>query len=261
MNTLKVMTFNIRYGQANDGMNHWDRRKELVIDRIRAFDPDLLGLQECRDDHQATFIKDNLPDYKFIGIPRGGPGETALEMAPILCRQSAFRLLDRGHFWLSETPELPSSRSWDGAFPRTATWAKLNPLASGHSIIFLNTHVDYMPAANEASARPLLDWIDRLDPPLPVILTGDFNAIKDSATYRRLAGTERLADAYRQVHPPGGVEGTFHGFGLPGVLLPIDWILISMDFEALAASVDTWHEGDLFPSDHYPVTALLRLRA
>jgi endonuclease/exonuclease/phosphatase family metal-dependent hydrolase len=258
MNTIKVMTFNIRYGQAKDGMNHWDHRKELVIDRIRTFDPDLLGLQECRDDEQAEFIKQNLPDYDFFGVRRGGTGETALEMAPLLVRRSAFHLRDHGNFWLSVTPEIPGSRSWDSAFPRTVTWAGLNHLSSGRSLIFLNTHVDYMPAANDASTRLLLDWIDRLDPPLPVILTGDFNAIKDSATYRQLAKGGRLADAYRQVHPSSAAEGTFHGFGLPGVLLTIDWIVISKEFETLEAFIDTWHEGDRYPSDHYPVITTLR---
>ncbi|MCG2786090.1 MAG: endonuclease/exonuclease/phosphatase family protein [Anaerolineae bacterium] len=49
---LKVMTFNIRYGTATDGDNPWTRRKNLVIERIRSFDPDLLGLQECRAEHR-----------------------------------------------------------------------------------------------------------------------------------------------------------------------------------------------------------------
>jgi endonuclease/exonuclease/phosphatase family metal-dependent hydrolase len=79
---IRVMSFNIRYGLANDGDNHWHNRKELALDRIRAFAPDLLGLQECRDDHQAEFVRANLPDHHFYGIHRGGPGDTALEMAP-----------------------------------------------------------------------------------------------------------------------------------------------------------------------------------
>lgn len=86
---LTLMTFNIRYGTADDGANHWDNRKHLVLERIRACDPDLLGLQECRDDSQAEFIRENLPDYEFYGVPRGGGSVTALEMAPILFKRSA----------------------------------------------------------------------------------------------------------------------------------------------------------------------------
>ena len=59
---LKIMTFNIRYGQADDGDNSWPRRRDLVIARIRAHDPDLIGLQECRDDEQAAFVRAALPE-------------------------------------------------------------------------------------------------------------------------------------------------------------------------------------------------------
>ena len=31
---LKVMTFNIRYGTANDGENHWDKRKAFLVETV-----------------------------------------------------------------------------------------------------------------------------------------------------------------------------------------------------------------------------------
>ena len=69
---LKIMSFNIRYGTAADGAHSWQFRKELVVDRIRAFDPDVLGIQECRNDFQAAYLKAELSDYDFIGFERGG---------------------------------------------------------------------------------------------------------------------------------------------------------------------------------------------
>ena len=104
---IKLLSFNIRYGLADDGENHWERRKSLVIDRIRAFDPDLLGLQECRDDSQSAFMKANLQEYDFLGVPRGGESVTAPEMAPILIKKSAFQIKQWEVFWLSETPNIP----------------------------------------------------------------------------------------------------------------------------------------------------------
>lgn len=106
------MSFNIRYGTADDGIYKWDNRKHLVIDRINTFKPDLLGMQECRDDLQAEFIKSNLQEYEFYGVQRAGDGGTALEMAPILFRKNGFRLIQKGCFWLSDTPDLPGSISW-----------------------------------------------------------------------------------------------------------------------------------------------------
>ncbi len=44
---LVVMSFNIRYGGANDGENNWDKRKDLACDLVRRQAPDLIGLQEA----------------------------------------------------------------------------------------------------------------------------------------------------------------------------------------------------------------------
>jgi endonuclease/exonuclease/phosphatase family metal-dependent hydrolase len=247
---LTLMTFNIRYGTADDGVHRWENRKSLVLERIRAHDPDLLGLQECRDDSQAEFIRKNLPEYEFTGVPRGGGSVTALEMAPILFKQSAFRLVDKGCFWLSETPQVPGSVSWGAAFPRTATWAELFHLAAGRELFFLNTHFDYTPSATENSARAIQAWVKEEAGAQPVLVTGDFNADKKSPAYRLLTTGSSLFD----IHP--GHDGTFHGYG--GADDPIDWMLASDSFEVVSAQIDRFHTDSLYPSDHYPVIATLK---
>ena len=45
--TVKVMSFNVRYGTAMDGDNSWPHRKDIVVETIRKYSPDLCGLQEC----------------------------------------------------------------------------------------------------------------------------------------------------------------------------------------------------------------------
>ncbi|OGT90233.1 MAG: hypothetical protein A2286_04845 [Gammaproteobacteria bacterium RIFOXYA12_FULL_61_12] len=254
---IKVMSFNIRYGLADDGENHWNRRKSFALARVRAFEPDLLGLQECRDDAQAEFVRAHLLDYPFYGVHREGPGDTALEMAPLLFRRSAFQLLKTGHFWLSETPEIPGSKSWGSVYPRTLTWAQLTHQPTGRPLIYVNTHFDYEPTAIDGDALFLRQWLDQICEESPVIVTGDFNADKQSDAYRRLTGDGRLIDAFRQIHPSGADEATFHAFGRPEEMAPIDWILVSDHFRVLDAQIDRTHEGNLFPSDHYPVTAVL----
>jgi endonuclease/exonuclease/phosphatase family metal-dependent hydrolase len=255
---LKLMSFNIRYGTADDGANHWENRKSLVIDRIKTFDPDLLGMQECRDDFQAEFIKSNLQEYEFYGVRRGGGSVTALEMTPILLKRSAFQLVQKGCFWLSETPGVPGSRSWGSTFPRTATWAQLIHKVSGREFIFLNTHFDYEPSAIDESARLLQAWITHRKEKHPVIVTGDFNADKGSSAYRQLISETSLRDAYKQVHPNNENEGTFHGFGQMNDPSPIDWMLASDSFEVVSAAIDRYHAENIYPSDHYPVHAELQ---
>ncbi|KGO35223.1 MAG: endonuclease/exonuclease/phosphatase family protein [Desulfoprunum sp.] len=258
---IKVMSFNIRYGLANDGDNHWNNRRHLALARIHAFGPDLLGLQECRDDAQADFVRLSLPDYHFFGIHRQGPGDTALEMAPLLFRRAAFELLDSGCFWLSETPEVCGSKSWDSAYPRTVSWARLACRPTGAVLTYVNTHFDYHPAAIVGNARCLRQWLEQIFRTSPLIVTGDFNAAKESDAYRLLAGDTMLIDAFRQVHPPGEDEATFHAFGRQEERAPIDWILVSDHFRVVEARIDRSHEGKLFPSDHYPITAVLDWKA
>ncbi len=254
---IKVMTFNIRYGLADDGDNHWDRRKSLVLARIQAFQPDLSGLQECRDDAQVHFVKSSLPDYYFYGVRRANDNDTGLEMTPLLVRQTAFQILQTGHFWLSATPQIPGSKSWGSTFARTTVWARLKHKPTGRVVTFVNTHFDYQPTALEGAARLMREWLDQVLQESPVIVTGDFNADKDSVAYQLLTAGGKLRDAYRQAHGTPESEATFHGFGQSAERKPIDWILVSEHFRVVNAQVDQWHVGQRFPSDHYPVLAVL----
>ncbi|WP_448873640.1 endonuclease/exonuclease/phosphatase family protein [Desulfobulbus propionicus] len=256
---IRVMSFNIRYGLANDGDNHWNNRKTFALERIQAFQPDLLGLQECRDDHQAGYIRANLPEHHFYGIHRGGPGDTALEMAPLLFFRPAFALLDSGCFWLSETPEVAGSISWKSNYPRTVSWVRLVCRTSGRELLYVNTHFDYQPEAVSGDARCLGQWLERIGRSTPLILTGDFNAKKKSEAYQLL--TTHLFDTYRRAHPDGADEATFHAFGHWEEREAIDWILASDHFQVLKADIDRAQRGNLFPSDHYPLTAVLDWKA
>jgi endonuclease/exonuclease/phosphatase family metal-dependent hydrolase len=253
------MTFNLRYREADDGANGWDRRKALALARIRAFNPDLLGVQECSAGPQAAYLRRHLRDWTFHGV-RTEDADWPVEMAPILVRRGAFDTIATGHFWLSETPAVPS-KSWDADFARTATWAELRHLETGRSFVFLNTHVDYQPQALKRSAQVLGKWIGRTVRRVPIIVTGDFNADKRSPAYppvyRRLTRGGLLRDVFREGNVRRADEGTFHGYGSLDPPLSIDWILVSRHFTVVSADVDRHHTENRFPSDHYPVTTLV----
>ena len=264
---LRVMSFNIRTATANDGRFAWPRRKHLVIERIRAFDPDLLGLQECMEGEQAGYIQEQLPDYVFLGVRRGGDDAHGREMAPLLWRRDAFDALDSGFYWLSHTPEKPGSRLWGARFPRTVTWARLRPFAGADkSLVMFNTHFDHLPWASARAANILVRLIDGLAQGGPAILTGDFNARSGSAAHKILTGIaepggpELAAHALYDAHADLPAEmGTFHSYGRIRRPFTIDWVLTSPHFTLLNSAVDTYHEDGLYPSDHYPLTATLRL--
>ncbi len=260
---IKVMSFNLRYGGADDGANSWPNRKELVVERIRQFDPDLLGLQECVDGEQASFIKAEFPDYTFFARQRGNADRPDAEMAPLLYRRSRFERIDRGYFWLSESPYQPGSVSWDAHFARMVLWTQLRDRqASDHVLTFLNTHFDYAPLSAAESAKVLHSQLDRLNFDTALIITGDFNAEKDSSAYRTLVGDIVTApglfyDTFRDVNGYDVDEGTCHDFGRRDRATAIDWILATDHFTTLEAGIDRHQQGELYPSDHYPIWAVV----
>ena len=126
---LRVMTFNLRVRTILDGHNIWDKRRDLVVERVRAFDADLLGTQEGLDSME-TYLRQQLGDYTFRGVGRDD-GKQRGEMCGVFFKTARFGLLDGGYFWLSKTPEKPGSRGWAEVYPRMVTWVKLRPRGGG----------------------------------------------------------------------------------------------------------------------------------
>ncbi len=244
---MKAMTFNIRYGRAEDGPHAWPQRRARVIERIRAFDPDLLALQECEDGPQAQYVKSALPDYAFIGYRREGGGNTAAEMAPVLYKRAAFEQVAAGRFWLSETPDTVGSKSWGAMFARTLTWVHLRPRGSAESLIFASTHFDLIPEAIEAAAQLVAGWASEAARQAPVMVCGDFNAEKGSTAYATLT-SGALRDAAPQL-----LEGTYHDYGRATPRTSIDWVLVSGGLDIASSGIDAYARDGLYPSDHFSV--------
>jgi len=104
---LKVMSFNIRYGTANDGENSWENRKDFLVDVIEEEDADIIGTQEALR-FQLDYIKESLSDYGVFGVGRDD-GQEAGEYSAILYRLERFDSVESGTFCLSDTPGVPSS--------------------------------------------------------------------------------------------------------------------------------------------------------
>jgi endonuclease/exonuclease/phosphatase family metal-dependent hydrolase len=262
---LRVMSFNIRYGTAADGENHWDKRKEFLVETIKAFDPDLVGTQETLG-FQRDYLAEQLPSHAVLGVGRDD-GKEKGEMMALYYRKERFDKLDAGHFWLSETPDEPGSKSWDSSLPRMVTWVKLSDRTepTGKPILFFNTHFDHRgPEARLESARLLRRRIDSLAKDCAAIVTGDFNAGEGSPPYQALfakpEGQPALLDCFRVAHPQRGEEeGTATGFRAAATRgARIDWIAGTRDFQVTSAEIDRTERGGRTPSDHFPVKVTLR---
>lgn len=263
---VRVMSYNIRYGTAKDGDNHWDKRKDFLVETIKAFDPDLLGTQETLG-FQRDYLAEKLTGYDTLGVGRDD-GKEAGEMTALYYKRSRFEKLDGGHFWLSETPDIPGSKSWDTSLTRMATWVKLRDRtqAKAKPIVFFNTHFDHRgDQARLESARLLRRRVAEAGKTARVIVTGDFNAGEDSEPYKAFFGagdgkTSPLRDVYRLTHPARETnEGTFSSFKAGAIAGPrIDWIGVSREWKVINAAIDRTEREGHTPSDHFAVTAILR---
>ena len=63
---FSAMTFNLRFGLADDGANSWDRRKKALPALFNQYQPDFIGLQEAND-FQIEFLANILVGYAYIG--------------------------------------------------------------------------------------------------------------------------------------------------------------------------------------------------
>ncbi|MDQ3566852.1 MAG: endonuclease/exonuclease/phosphatase family protein, partial [Actinomycetota bacterium] len=225
--TFKIMTFNVRGSQHKDGENVWNKRAPLNVRTIERYAPDLIGFQE----HQVGNRKVHdakLDGYERISGPRYENREPHAHNA-IYWRTDRMELVERGGFWLSETPG-EYSRSWDARHVRSANWARFRVLSGGAEFVHLNTHLDHISGrARQQGAKLILRRLDELGDGLPVVLTGDFNCDPGSTTYGIFAGA-----GFGDVHiaAGNGRSNTFHHFRgdefrpkKPGREVRIDWIL------------------------------------
>ncbi|HET7219977.1 MAG TPA: endonuclease/exonuclease/phosphatase family protein [Vicinamibacterales bacterium] len=262
---LSIMSFNIRYGTAKDGDNHWSLRREMLFDLVRERDADLVGLQEALA-FQIDEIVAAVPAYAVIGVGRDDAA-MAGEFSAILFRKDRFRVADAGTFWFSDTPEIPGSKTWGNNITRICTWARFVD-RDGRGFYHFNLHLDHeSQPSRERSTALLRQRIEsRAYPADPVIVTGDFNVGEKNAALSTLTGAAPggaapfLLDTFRVLHPDETVVGTFTGFKLGATSGDkIDYILVQPGAEVLSAEIVRTSRNDRYPSDHFPVAARVRL--
>ena len=252
---LKVMTFNIRYGTADDGENSWEYRKNNVVETIKNFNPDLLGLQEALQLQIDEFLK-QMPNYTYVGVGRDD-GKSAGEHSCIFYIKDRFDVDSSGTFWFSETPDVIASKSWGNNITRICTWALFRDKPSGKTFYMFNVHLDHeSQPSREKSTELLVKKINQKS--LPIILTGDFNCSDDNTAIQTILGSG-LIDTYRKLHEKNPNEGTFNSFKGETNGDKIDFIFVSNDFEVNRSEIVRTNYNGKYPSDHFPVTSILKL--
>jgi len=253
---VRCMSFNVRYGTADDGIDAWPQRRSLAIDTIRDFAPDVLGVQEALS-FQIAELRAALPELGCLGVGREADGGG--EYSAIFFRSDRLDVAACDTWWLSDAPHEPGSRTWGNSLPRICTWARFLDRRTGQRWCVLNTHWDHASQrAREESGRLMAKWLaERFAAAEPAIVMGDFNAAEESPAFGALLGGVRpLTDGFRTLHPTEEA-GTFHGFSGRAGARKIDAILTTAEWRCVEASIVRTSREQRYPSDHFPVTSVL----
>lgn len=258
--TFKVASYNIRLYNKGDVGNLWEDRAPYVGNLIRYHDFDVFGTQEGFA-NQLNDLLSALPAYTYYGKGRDDGGDKG-EHSAIFFKKEKFTLLKSGDFWLSETPDKPG-KGWDATCcNRICSWVHLQDKKSKKKFYFFNVHFDHEgKIARVESSKLLLQKIKTIANGSPTILTGDFNAGRDTEPYKILATSGTVHDAYTMVKHPYENNTSFNAFNpnFKGNSV-IDHIFVTKQWNATKWGILTDTYFGKFPSDHFPVEAIVSMK-
>jgi len=253
---IAVMTYNIKYDNVNDTVNNWNDRKPAMVDLLKRYNPEFIGMQEVLHG-QLLYLDASLPNHKYIGVGRDD-GKQKGEFSPLLFNTNAYQLLYSNTFWLSKTPD-EISVGWDAAMERICTYGLFQNKVTKEKIWVFNTHFDHMGIkARKKSAKLILKKIKQLNSKkLPVVLMGDFNLRPEEkpihSIQKKLDDGLKISKAAKK-----GPKGTFNGFDVKDpVERRIDYIFTKR-FEVKSYDhIDERLLNGKHISDHLPVMAVI----
>ena len=248
---FSVITLNMRFGLADDGLNSWQYRKKCFPAFLERYEVDFFGFQEAND-FQIDFLNEILPEYRFIGQRKNSP---PFWQNNIIFYKKSWTCIYEDHFFLSPTPDIPS-RFRKSVWPRQCT---IGLFKNGdRRLVCVNTHFDFDSSVQVKSAQIIMRRLASMSHVAPVILVGDFNAIPMSPCYKIFTGQDQklaskvshFTNVFNSPFP-----GTHHGFTGDRDGEHIDWILycgkiVVKDCQTIRDTVN-----GLYISDHFPLYA------
>ncbi|MGB5260816.1 MAG: endonuclease/exonuclease/phosphatase family protein [Gammaproteobacteria bacterium] len=266
--SIKVMTFNIRWQGHSNGVFYdsgFDRRKPLVLDVLKNFDADVIGLQEASIEQRAA-IASELTEFAMFPLPSDAGDES------ILYRISRFDLEASGHEYLRREPEKPGTNIG----VRDFFWVHLYDRLSDKRFYVANLHTDHRSSERGRQLDGVLigEWIRQRKFADPVILTGDFNGKPDQPRYLYLTGQRAYAGedgstvsmpvpmldtftaANRLARHAGAVNASNGGENNSN---RIDYIFVPRGSKVIDSRVIYKHVNGAYPSDHFPLFSEIEL--
>ena len=247
---LNVVSFNI-WCHDMPGENSVDSRAPRLKKVLEKVDADIIGLQECTPPWLSHIEEDLGDKYEIYNVWRASHNH---ESTPILWKKDKFTCLDKGNFWLSDTPEVESEGWCEWKCNRICTWAKLQDKNTGNIFTFMNTHFGFGDPCQLQSVE-LLRKYNLQNGSFPTVITGDFNMRPYFSAYIAITGL------YTDVNmaTTKDTANTFHGNGTNQHLDSlIDYCFVDSGFKPVSYRRITDKVEGLYPSDHYGIQSIIK---
>ena len=262
-NEIKIMSFNVRTKTSNDeGVNHWDQRKEACVAVVKDHKPTIIGYQEAQYNSQWVYLKNQLAaDYESYGVNRSDGKESGSgEVVGIMWDPKIVKKIEVGTFWLSETPDTPS-KGWDARYYRTATWGLFEHLPTGKEFLYINTHLDHESVTAQVEGMKLIanKFKEHQKEVDALFLTGDLNVEATHDAIKAITGFMRNARTYANRTDSFGTTNSFESETKKS---KIDHIYYSKEMKNPVEyyTIRDTYNGVKFVSDHYPIYAIIKLK-
>lgn len=246
---LFVISQNIRC--SNDPNGHSvEERAPRIKALMEKYDADTVGFQEIKP-VWADFLKETFSqNYQVYQVYRTTTGKP--EGPALIWKKEKFECLEKGVFWLSDTPR-EESQGWDTmGYPRNALWVKLKDRQSGKIFAHITTHFGFGDEGQVKSAAVLAQKVEELN--CPTVITGDFNLRPTNVAYGEL--TKYFVDVNRATVQDNAT--TFHKYGTVDNAV-IDYIFVTKDVVPGSYQRLTETYDGKFPSDHYGILGELEV--
>lgn len=281
---LFVGSYNIRNHNSDDDRegNVWTKRCQVICDQLNFEDPDVFGTQEVLVG-QLHDLLNGLDGYGYVGVGRDDGKEDG-EYSAIFYKKDRLQLLDKGNFWLNETPDKPKL-GWDAACIRICSWGEFKQKQTGFKFFYFNLHMDHVGiVARREAAKLAVKKIKEIAKGAPVVLTGDFNVDQTDEIYKIFTTSGVLKDSYVCAGHRFAENGSFNDFHPEYKSSSrIDHVFVSPKFDVeryglltnmywtdaadykddqkstQAPGEISFHKSTLrTPSDHYPVLVKMK---
>lgn len=246
---LKVISFNIRCCDDPEG-NSIKERAPRLAKITREYDPDIIGFQEYTVPWEEEIAK-FYPEYEIFNKYRS---VHQLESAPILWKRDKFECIDKGYFWLSDTPEV-ESRGWDELYNcwRMCEYVILKHKESGKVFTHMNTHYGFGDKGQSDSSRLICKYLEKISQN-PTFVTGDFNMRPNSPGYCEMV--KHLTDV--NAVTINDRRTTYHGYGKVDNE-HIDYCFINDKIKPISLKIIDETIDGMYPTDHYGLFVRLEI--